>query len=68
MNSLFGDYYGEEPLEPELHIWPDGCENDKNLDNFLNNDTIKTLLHVDLKSKWMQCNDTINENYTILII
>jgi carboxypeptidase C (cathepsin A) len=58
-------YLLDEPLEPELHIWPNGCAEDQNLGNFLNNQTIKSLLHVDPQINWIRCNDDINGNYTI---
>ena len=64
LDNSFNNYnYGDSELQ--VPIWPDGCMEDKNLDTFLNNPVTKKLLHVDPLIKWMQCNDTINENYHV---
>jgi serine carboxypeptidase-like clade I len=55
----------DEDLEPSVEIWPDGCMEDKNIENYLNNNTVKSLLHVRGDLNWTQCNDLINGNYTM---
>jgi carboxypeptidase C (cathepsin A) len=53
--------YGDE--EPE-GIWPEGCKDDPYPLEFFNLADTKTKLHVDPNIKYVECNHTINENYT----
>ena len=41
--------------EKEIDIWPELCNDDLFLDEFLNDDTIKTKLGVDKSITWTQC-------------
>jgi carboxypeptidase C (cathepsin A) len=59
------EYLDDQDSEPSIEIWPDGCMEDLNVEFFLNNKTVKSLLHIREDLNWTQCNDYINANYTM---
>jgi carboxypeptidase C (cathepsin A) len=61
----FLDQSLHENLEEEENIWPDSCAEDKFPTTFFNLAQTKEALHVRTSIQFRECNDEINEHYTM---
>ena len=68
----YQEYYANHPeeisndseLEPEIEIWPNGCDEDATTSKFLNDASIREKLGVDSSiKKWAQCNFDVYDAY-----